>query len=119
SSRPGLLYNIGVAADLLRRDREALEALEQFLAVAEEDSPHRPDAEARVEILRRTVVSEPVEPTPEPAATASAGDPTAGWIVFGASALVLATGEIMLGIGQADADRVESAPAGTPWVDVA
>jgi len=52
SGRTQLLYNIGVSADRLRRDEEALAAFEQFLAESSADAEGVRDAEARVEILR-------------------------------------------------------------------
>ncbi len=54
SHRSALLYNIGIAADRLRRDREALGAFEQFLEETPEH-PRRRDVEVRVEVLRRAV----------------------------------------------------------------
>jgi tetratricopeptide (TPR) repeat protein len=115
SPRPGLLYNIGVSADRLRRDTEALEAFEHFLReIGDQDAPHRHDAEARVEVLRRAIAEGRVAPPP----TSGGGDVAAGMTVFGVSVAVLSAGAIMLGVGQADADTVESAPDGTPWLEV-
>lgn len=54
SHRPGLLYNVGLAADRLRHDEEALAAFEQFLAEAG-DSPRRRDVEARVAAIRTAI----------------------------------------------------------------
>ncbi len=138
SGRPGLLYNIGVAADRLRRDQEALEAFERFLAEAPPGTRQRQDAEARVRVLREAIArGEQAAPSPEgggatsPAArgggepstsgapSAGGGDATAGWIVLGAGAAVAVVGAVLLGVGQADASSVESAPDGTPWLDVA
>ncbi len=75
SERPELLYNIGVAHDRLRHDREALDAFEGYLA-ARPDAPYRSDVEARITVLRRALedsaaappASEPKAPTPEQAA---------------------------------------------------
>lgn len=59
-----LLYNIGVAADRLRRDAVALEAFEQFLESVP-DHPRRRDVLARVEVLREAVAQgESSEPPP-------------------------------------------------------
>ncbi len=52
SGRTQLLYNIGVSADRLRRDEEALVAFEQFIAESPADADGVRDAEARVEVLR-------------------------------------------------------------------
>lgn len=54
SQRSVLLYNVGVAADRLRRDRVALDAFERFLAEVPEH-PRRRDVEARVIVLRQIV----------------------------------------------------------------
>ncbi len=56
SGRAVLLHNVGVAADRLRRDTEALEAFEQFLAQVPAH-PRRRDVEARVEVLRLAAAS--------------------------------------------------------------
>ena len=67
SGRTELLYNIGLAADRLRRDEEALEAFEAYLRELP-DSPRSDDIRARVEILRETLARHASE-TPEPTAT--------------------------------------------------
>jgi tetratricopeptide (TPR) repeat protein len=54
SHRPVLLFNIGTAADRLRKDAEALEAFVAYLA-AVPDAPNRRDVEARITALRRAV----------------------------------------------------------------
>lgn len=134
SGRPGLLYNVGVAADRLRRDDEALAAFSQFLREAPEDHPSYRDAEARVRVLRGVAedgaeaepeVDAPPPPTAEPpsteappATTPSGADTTPAWIVVGAAAAVAVTGAVLLGVGQADADSVAATPDGTPWADV-
>lgn len=140
SGRPGLLYNIGVAADRLRRDQEALEAFERFLAESPPGTRQRQDAEARVRVLREAVArGEQAAPSTastgdgasaqgdgaqgaastSSAPSAGGGDATVGWIVLGAGAAVAVVGAVLLGVGQADASSVESAPDGTPWLDVA
>jgi len=53
SRRPQLLYNIGLAADRLRRDAEALEAFEEYLRLVP-DTDRQRDVEARVRVLRET-----------------------------------------------------------------
>jgi hypothetical protein len=54
SGRGALLYNIGVAADRLRRDQEALEAFEQYLDTTE--SPTREvEVRKRIEALRESI----------------------------------------------------------------
>ncbi len=56
SDRGELLYNIGAAADRLRRDQEALDAYEQFLVRAP-TTPQRRNVEARIRVLRETVAA--------------------------------------------------------------
>jgi tetratricopeptide (TPR) repeat protein len=76
SGRTALLYNIGTAADRLRRDAEALEAFRAYVA-AEPGAENRGEVEARIAVLERAVAAaEPApavapEPEPEPIAVAS------------------------------------------------
>jgi tetratricopeptide (TPR) repeat protein len=56
SHRPELLYNIGTAADRLRRDAEAITAFEQFLA-ARPETPNRHEIEGRLAVLRRATAA--------------------------------------------------------------
>ncbi len=58
SRRPALLFNIGAAAQNLNRDREALEAYEQYLRELP-DAENRAAVEARVRILRAALAGEP------------------------------------------------------------
>jgi tetratricopeptide (TPR) repeat protein len=74
SGRPKLLYNIGVASDRLRRDREALAAFEQYLEQVPA-APERAEVEARIAVLRGvTTTPVPTESTPPP--TESTPTPT-------------------------------------------
>ena len=57
SRRPQLLFNIGISADRLRQDRVALDAFERFLAETPDDTPHRHDVTARIDVLRREVAA--------------------------------------------------------------
>ena len=70
SQRSVLLYNVGVAADRMRRDRVALEAFERFLEEVP-DHPRRRDVEARVIVLRQIVADA------DAAAAAHVGEPEA------------------------------------------
>jgi hypothetical protein len=71
SRRPELLYNVGVSADRLRLDAEALEAFRGYVA-AVPDAENRDEVLARIAILERAVPAgdgatrppEPVEPEP-------------------------------------------------------
>ena len=56
SERPELLYNIGLCLDRLRRDAEALENFERFLAAVPETA-HRVEVEHRIAALRMAVAS--------------------------------------------------------------
>lgn len=66
SQRPALLYNIGSAADRLRRDDEAIEAFEAYVAQVP-DAPNRAEVESRLEVLRRSRARS----VPTPAETAA------------------------------------------------
>ena len=54
SGRGALLYNIGVAADRLQRDQEALEAFEQYLHRTEKPTREF-EVRRRIEALRRSI----------------------------------------------------------------
>jgi len=76
SKRPRMLYNIGQAADRLRRDERALEAFRAFLA-AVPDEPVREEVEMRIAALERAVAereqaeqASPAAPIVTPAAAA-------------------------------------------------
>ncbi len=57
SQRPQLIYNIAVAYDRLRRDREALEAFEEYLRLVP-DAPQRAEVEGRIGLLRESLQSQ-------------------------------------------------------------
>lgn len=129
SRRYQLLYNIGVSADRLRRDAEALEAFERFLSEAPQDAAQRPDAEVRVRVLREAVARGTAAPpagdtSSDPSAPRSSSpggeavEATAGLALLIGGAAVLAGGVVFLAIGQAEASSVESVPEGTPWPEV-
>ncbi len=71
SGRALLLYNVGSAAEHLRRDREALAAFERYLSDTGEDAPNRTAVAARIEILRRSVAT-----TTDTSTTATTTDTT-------------------------------------------
>jgi len=54
SGREALLYNIGIAADRLQRDKEALEAFEQYLERAEKP-PRETEVRTRIEALKKSI----------------------------------------------------------------
>ena len=82
SKRPRMLYNIGQAADRLRRDERALEAFREFLRVLPDD-PVREEVEMRIAALERAVAERkqaeqatPAVPLVSPAAAAETLAPT-------------------------------------------
>lgn len=108
SGRAVLLYNVGVAADRMRRDDEAIAAFERYLREAPSTVTNRTEVEGRLRALREVQVQHqtatpavtttpPVEPsatttptpTPEPAAdrpaaheSAPAGEHHGGGRIF-------------------------------------
>jgi tetratricopeptide (TPR) repeat protein len=123
SHRVGLLYNIGVANDRLRRDTEALEAFEAYLAQTPESDPQRSQVAARVTALREAVarqqVAEPIQPPTPPMPTTPAGPDLTGPIVLvaGGGAIAIA-GAVLLGLAASEDGMVQSAMMGTRWEDV-
>jgi len=95
SGRPVLLYNIGTAADRLRRNAEALEAFQGYLE-AIPDAPNRREVESRIRVLREQLAREQEEDGEQtPAVDLSPGpvdEPEAGglltkwwfWTIVGA-----------------------------------
>ena len=85
SGRPGLLFNIGQAADRARLDAIAVDAFRRYLASDPElDAAERQRLELRIAALEaalhRGVAGEPVEPVAaaEPAEPVAAGEPADG-----------------------------------------
>lgn len=74
SGRPELLFNIGSAAERLRRDREALEAYEAYVEQLP-GAANRAFAEERISFLRAQVEAEATVPSPAEAASASTPSP--------------------------------------------
>lgn len=125
SGRALLLYNIGSAAEHLRRDEEALDAFERYLAETPEDAPDRVAVAARVEILR-TELAEQASISATPVATARTPPPAhedapdlAPWITIGAGGALAIVGAILLGVGYADAATFQAAAPGSMWSSVA
>lgn len=91
TGRPFLLYDIGRACDLLRRDAEALEAFQRYLH-AVPDAANRDEVRGRVEVLRRSVRQSREHAATAPAPTTAAhrnGDPSVletwwFWTIIGA-----------------------------------
>jgi len=140
SSRPQLLYNIGLAEANLGHDREALEAFQRYLQelpaadnrgvvegrvtalqqrIREEDERQRrlTDAEAQARAQREQQAQQPSQGA-APAAASSEGPSVLAWaLTIGGGALVVG-GAVLLAIGLSDVSTVEGAADGTPWVDL-
>lgn len=69
SGRPALLYNIGVAADRLRADAQALDAYERYLREVP-DAENQAEVEKRVAALREARERQRASATPVPAVVA-------------------------------------------------
>ncbi len=65
SHRPALLYNLGTTYDRLRRDREALDAFEQYLREVP-NAENTSEVQARIAVLREALARTTAEPTPTP-----------------------------------------------------
>lgn len=79
SPRPGLLYNIAQTLDRLRRDEETVEALREYIE-AVPDAPNRPEVEARIRVLERSLAereSEAQVTAPPPASDPDPDPPPA------------------------------------------
>ncbi len=117
SGKPELLYNIGAAADRLRRDEEALEAFERFLEEMP-DHPSRSEVQRRVSLLRESIAErQRLEATQEPEESSSGPGP-APWIVVGISGAVAVAGGVMLGVALADRAAIEGLEVDTPWPEI-
>lgn len=131
SHRPELLYNVGMAADRLRHDDEALAAFERYLAELP-DAANRAEVERRVAVLREAIASHAAEDDAdessevdagashhEPAATAPSAGPGAGpWVVLGVGAAAAVAGGVLMGLAVADVALVENAPPASTWSSV-
>ena len=125
---PDLLYNIATVADRMRHDDEALEAYEGYL----EARPSSPDAEhvqGRIDALRLAIEAREMEARQaaiEAAARIKAERPLTQyvgpgpgpWITIGAGSATVVSGVILLGLGQGDQKKVESAPPGSSYEEV-
>lgn len=60
SGKAELLFNIGVAADRLRLNQDALRAFESYLEGLPE-APNRAEVEGRIRVLRRAIIANPTE----------------------------------------------------------
>lgn len=129
---PDLLYNIAAVSDRMRRDEDALGAYEGYLE-ARPESADREHVEGRIEVLRAAIESrrraeldaeiEARKAAVEAAARVKAERPLTQhvgpgpgpWITIGVGGAALATGAVLLGLGQRDQKKVENAPAGSSY----
>lgn len=119
SGRPELLYNMAQCFDRLRRDEDAIDALERYLAALPEAS-NRPEVEARLEALRAAVRDRewaaaawtPPAADPDPAPAAEGGVETQWWFwtILGVAVVGAGVG-IGLGVGLSG-ETVAAAPPG-------
>jgi tetratricopeptide (TPR) repeat protein len=139
SGRPALLFNIGSAADRLRRDAVALDAFERYLEEVP-DSPDTASVQARIRVLRAAVAAEEAAPEPPPEEEPGLaedpyleGEPVIdyglepaphrsrrklGWILTSAGAGVAFTGFVLFATGQVKRNDIEGAADGTPFSEV-
>jgi tetratricopeptide (TPR) repeat protein len=139
SGRPALLFNIGTAADRLRKDKIALEAFERYL----EEVPDAADAasvRSRIGVLRAAVEADEAAPQaaqvepidvpddaylgeqPEygyPSEDRAKKRKKLGWILTAAGAGVFFfVGAPLYVVGQVKRADIEQAVPGTAWSDV-
>jgi tetratricopeptide (TPR) repeat protein len=76
SQRPALLYNVGQAADRLRKDEIALDAFERYVQ-ALPDAENRPAVEERIRVLRAVLAEKraAAQAAPSPMQAAQAAPP--------------------------------------------
>lgn len=131
---PDLLYNIATVSDRMRRDEEALEAYEGYIA-ARPNSPDREHVRGRIEVLRASIEAKQraalnAEIEAERAALEAAekikaerplthyvGPGVGPWITIGVGSAVAVTGAVFLGLGQRDQNSVSNAPGGSSFTD--
>jgi tetratricopeptide (TPR) repeat protein len=129
---PDLLYNIATVSDRMRRDEEALGAYEGYLE-ARPKSADREHVESRIAVLRAAIETrrraeldaeiEARKAAVEAAARVKAERPLTQhvgpgpgpWITIGVGGAALATGAVLVGIGQRDQKNVENASAGSSY----
>lgn len=108
SHRPELLYNIGITADRLGRNDEALEAFRGYLASDAVDEARRPDVEARVAALEHAATVPRAEP-----------DPTTPIVLLVTGGALVVLSGVLIGVGITENQIVQGAPLGASWADYA
>ena len=132
---PDLLYNIATVSDRMRLDEEALEAYEGYLE-ARPDSADREHVASRIEVLRAAIETrrraeldaeiEARKAAVEAAARVKAERPLTEyvgpgpgpWITIGVGIASVASGAVLVGLGQRDQNQVENAPPGSSYSSV-
>lgn len=129
SRRPALLYNVGVAAERVRHDEEALAAFQQFLREVP-DTPQRTAVEARVAILERAIRdrTQPEESQEQPEAApdeeethpveSTSSDITGPVVLISSGGVLALAGAILVGVAAGDVASVEGAERGVSWASV-
>ena len=130
SGRPQLLFNIGIAAERLRRDREAVAAFRAYLH-ALPDTDQRASVEARIGILEEAIAEDeataqpreassgPRAELPEPQRRAEGARITGPIVLLAGSGAVAIASVVLLGVSASQASTVEGAERGTQWEEVA
>lgn len=109
SQRVALLYNVGLAAMNVGKDREALEAFRGYLA-SDQDLPNRAIVEARVVTLERRIAEQAAEEERlREAQSRTSGAPGVGWALTIAGGVLIAGGAVVFTLGMLDYDAVASA----------
>jgi len=117
SGRQELLYNIGLAAERLRRDQEALDAYRAYIE-ARPDAANRAAIESRIHILEAALAqhTEPTTPT-EPVVPPQEIN-EGGITVTVAGGVVAIVGLVFIGLSASDASRVMNSVYPAHWSDV-
>lgn len=129
---PDLLYNIATVSDRMRLDEEALAAYEGYLE-ARPKSADREHVESRISVLRdaiearkraeldaeiearRAAVEAAARVKAERPLTQYVGPGPGPWITIGLGSASVVTGAILIGLGQRDQKKIESAEPGSSY----
>lgn len=112
SARPELLYNMGRAADRLRRDALAVEHYRAFLRVVP-DTPRRLEVERRIATIEGAATAVPVpvasenSPPTAPPATREIWEEWWLWAIVG---VVVVGGGVAIGVGVGTASPATESP---------
>lgn len=120
SQRPGLLYNIGQAADRLHLDAITVEAFRLFLERVPH-TEHRIEVESRLRALERLVDFEASRATQTSLPTndePTRGPTVAPWLLVIGGGATLVAGAVVGGIGAQQIADVEQAADGSRWADL-